>query len=58
MILKKLCDKCVTLMKKNSEIYGGCQHKATFRQFYLSIDDPSIGGEGYTGTRILKPFEF
>ena len=30
MILKKLYDKCATLMNKNSEIYGAYQHKPTF----------------------------
>ena len=39
-ILKKLCDKCVTIMNKNSEIYGACRHKTTFYQFFLSTDDP------------------
>ena len=29
-ILKKLHDKCVTIMNKNSEIYGACRHKTTF----------------------------
>ena len=35
-ILKKLCDKCVTVMNKNSEIYGACRHKTTFHRFCLS----------------------
>ena len=39
-ILKKLRDKRVTIMNKNSEIYGACQHKTTVRQFCLSTDDP------------------
>ena len=38
-ILKKLCDKGVIVMNKNSEIYGVCWHKTTFRQFFLSTDD-------------------
>ena len=29
-ILKKICDKCVTIMNKNLEIYGACQQKKTF----------------------------
>ena len=29
-ILKKLRDKRVTIMNKNSEIYGACRHKTTF----------------------------
>ena len=32
-ILKKLRDKRVTIMNKNSEIYGACRHKTTFRKF-------------------------
>ena len=39
-ILKNLHDKRVTVMNKNSEIYGACRHKTTFRQFCLSTDDP------------------
>ena len=39
-ILKKLRDKCVTIMNKNSEIYGACRHKMTFHRFCLSTDDP------------------
>ena len=29
-ILKKLHDKCVTIMNRNLEIYGSCRHKTTF----------------------------
>ena len=39
-ILKKLCDKCVTVMNKNSEIYGASRHKTTFYRFCLSTDGP------------------
>ena len=39
-ILKKLRDKCVTVMNKNSEIYGAFRHKTTSYQFSLSTDDP------------------
>ena len=39
-ILKKLRDKCVTIINNNLEIYGACRHKTTFRQFFLSTDDP------------------
>ena len=39
-ILKKLCDKHVTVMKNNLEIYGAFQHKTTFHRFCLSSDDP------------------
>ena len=31
-------------MNKNSEIYGACRHKTTFRQFCLSTDDPVFNG--------------
>ena len=43
-VLKKLRDKRVTVMNKNLEIYGACRHKKTFRQFYLSTDDPVFNG--------------
>ena len=43
-ILKILCDKRVTVINKNSEIYGACQHKTIFRQFCLSTDDPVFNG--------------
>ena len=39
-ILKKLREKRVTVMNKNSEIYGTCRHKTTFHRFCLSTDDP------------------
>ena len=39
-ILKKLHDKRVMIMNKNSKIYGACRHKTTLPQFYLSTDDP------------------
>ena len=39
-ILKKLRDKHVTIMNKNSEIYGACRHKTTFHRFLLNTDDP------------------
>ena len=32
-ILKKLREKCVTIMNKNLKIYGACQQKTTFHQF-------------------------
>ena len=43
-ILKKLRDKHVTVMNKNSEIYGACRHKMTFHRFCLSTDDPVFNG--------------
>ena len=39
-ILKKIRDKCVTIMNKNLKIYGACRHKTTFYPFFLSTDDP------------------
>ena len=32
-MLKKLRDKCVTIMNKNLDIYGACRHKTTFHRF-------------------------
>ena len=40
MILKNLRDKRVTVMNKNSEIYGAFRHKTTFHRFCLITDDP------------------
>ena len=42
MILNKLSDKRVTVMNKNSDIYGACRHKTTFHRFCLSTDDPGF----------------
>ena len=39
-ILKKLRDKRVTVVNKNSEIYRACRYKMTFHRFCLSTDDP------------------
>ena len=39
-ILKKLGDKRVTVMKKNSEIYGACLNKTNFHKFFLSPMTP------------------
>ena len=43
-ILKKLRDKRVTIMNKNSEIYGAIRHKTCFHRFFLSTDDPVLNG--------------
>ena len=43
-ILKKLRYKRVTIMNKNLDIYGACQHKTTFHRFRLSTDDPVFNG--------------
>ena len=39
-VLIKLSDKCVTIVNKNSEVYGDYRHKTAFYQFLLSTDDP------------------
>ena len=44
-ILKKLREKRVTVMNKNSEIYGACRQKTTFHRFCLSTNDPVLTGE-------------
>ena len=53
-ILKKLRDKRVTIMNKNSEIYGACRHKTTFHQFCITLMIPFL-----TGGRVspLKDFQ-
>ena len=43
-ILKNLRDKRVTIMNRNSEIYGVYRHKMTFHLFCLSTDDPVFNG--------------
>ena len=43
-ILKKLRDKRVTIMNKNSDIYGACRHKTCFHIFCLSTDDLLLNG--------------
>ena len=43
-ILKKIRDKRVTIMNKNSEIYGASRHKTTFHRFCLSTNDPVFHG--------------
>ena len=43
-ILKKICDKRVTVMNKNLDIYGAFRHKTTFHQFCLSTDAPVFNG--------------
>ena len=35
--IKNVHDKCVTIMNKNSEIYGACQHKTTFHSFASAL---------------------
>ena len=39
-IIKKLCEKRVTIMNTNLEIYGACRPKTTFHRFFLNTDDP------------------
>ena len=43
-ILKMIRDKRVTVMNKNSEIYGACRHKTCFHRFFLSTDDTAFNG--------------
>ena len=45
---KRLREKCITLMNKESEIYGVCRNKTTFYRFCLRNCDPIIGWKGYT----------
>ena len=40
MIPRNLRDKCITLMKKNLEIYEAYYHKTMLHQFGISTDDP------------------
>ena len=42
--LTRLRDKRVTIMNKNSEIYGACRHKTCFHRFCLSTDDSVLNG--------------
>ena len=39
-IPKKISDKHATVMNKNQEIYGACQHKTIFHRFPQSTDGP------------------
>ena len=39
-ILKKIRDKRLILMNKNSDIYGACWHKTTFHWYCISTYDP------------------
>ena len=43
-ILKKLCDKRITIMNNNLERYGSFSQKTTFHIFCLSNDDPVFNG--------------
>ena len=43
-IMKMIRDKRVTVMNKNSEIYGACRHKTCSHRFFLSTDDPLFNG--------------
>ena len=58
-ILKKLRDKHFTVMNNNLEIYVAYQLKTTFRQFFLSTDDPFFNGwEGQAVKGVFKSYEF
>ena len=57
-ILKMLCDKRVTVMNKNSEIYGDCRHKTTFPLNFLSTDEPIFNGcKGQAVNGIFKSYD-
>ena len=57
-VLKKLREKHVTVMNKNSEIYGACRHKTTFHQFCLSTDDPVFNGwKGWAVKGLFKSYD-
>ena len=45
-VLKKLRDKRVTLMNRNSDIYGVFQEKPISIYFLLRTDDPINGWKG------------
>ena len=55
---KNLREKCVTLMNKNSEIYGVCWNKTTFHQFLLSTDDTVLWLKGLDRTTYFQTLEF
>ena len=52
-ILKKLHEKCVTIIENNLEIYGACRHKTTFHRFCLSTDDPLFNGLKGQAVRVI-----
>ena len=39
-IHKNICEKCVTIMNNNSEVYGAFRQTTTVYQLFLSTDDP------------------
>ena len=45
--IKKLCDKHVTLMNQNSDIYGALKRKNTFRPFFLGTVNTINWRKGY-----------
>ena len=49
---------CITLMNKNSEIYGACRHKHTFRPFPLSTDYPVYQIKGLDHTNNCQTLQF
>ena len=53
-ILKKLCDKRITIMNKHSKLYGACWHQPTFGRFCLSTDGPVIMLKCQTVQRLLN----
>ena len=43
-ILRRIREKRVTVINRNSEINGACQNKTTFHCFFLSTDYPVFNG--------------
>ena len=54
-ILKKIRDKCVTLMKINLETYRACWHKTTFHRFFLNTDNTDKGLKDLDCAMVFKP---
>ena len=45
VLRQNLRDKRVTVMNKNSEVYGPCRNKTTFHRVCISTDDNALTGE-------------
>ena len=54
-ILKKLREKCATVMNKDLEIYGACRNKTTFHLFCLITNDTFKRVKGVSITTFFKP---
>ena len=56
--LKNLRDKHVTVMSKDSDIYGACRQKTIFYRFVLSTDDPVFNGwKGWAVKRLFNSYD-